>query len=89
MEGELDKHCKLLSDMTSLSYDLGNQLTASEREKIAKDRESIKSRLDSLTNGKLMLGLQAKSHVCVCARSKPLGKLWLMKLKNSKSVHSS
>ena len=87
MEGELDKHCKLLSDMTSLSYDLGNQLTASEREKIAKDRENIKSRLDSLTNGKGMLGLQAKSRVR--ARSKPLGKLCLMKLKNSKSVHSS
>lgn len=51
LESELDRHCKLLTSMTSLSYELGTQLTAEEREKISKDRENIKSRLDSLTNG--------------------------------------
>lgn len=52
LEQELDKHCGLLTSMTSLSFDLGSQLTPEEREKINKDRDNIKSRLDSLTNGK-------------------------------------
>ena len=53
LERELDKHCGLLTSMTSLSYELGSQLTPEEREKINRDRDNIKSRLDSLTNGEL------------------------------------
>ncbi|XP_067943129.1 nesprin-1-like [Watersipora subatra] len=50
LESELDKHCQLLTAMSSLTHDLSSQITSAEKEKITSDRENIKSRLDSLTN---------------------------------------
>ena len=44
----------MMSQLGSLSHDLGSQLTEPEQQKISRDRDNIQSRLGSLTNGKMM-----------------------------------